>query len=117
MNSPVRKSNLEGKKELCVCYFVQKVIELEGNKTKKELDDIASGQSEVTDLNQPIIDATAKDVKITLDDNLEITRTEGQTTVKAGKLSQEKLTAKRIQEINNKHKKETSKDIKDDQSR
>ena len=116
MNSPMKESNLKGK-ELCVCYFVQKVMELEGNKSKKELDDIANGQSPVTDLEQPAIDATAKSVTITLDDNLEMTRTEGQTTVKAGKLSQEKQTAKKIQDINNKHKKETSKDIKEDQSR
>ena len=116
MNSPMKESNLKGK-ELCVCYFVQKVMELEGNKSKKELDDIANGQSPVTDLEQPAIDATAKSVTITLDDNLEMTRTEGQTTVKAGKLSQEKQTAKKIQDINNKHKREASKDDKDDQSR
>lgn len=100
MNSPMKGSSLKGK-ELCVCYFVQKVMELE---EKKELDDIANGQSEVTDLNQPAIDAIAKVVKITLDNNLEITRTEGQTTVKVGKLSQEKQTVKKIQDINNKLK-------------
>ena len=115
MNSPMKESNLKGK-ELCVCYFVQKVMEL-GDKSKKELDDIANGQSEVTDLNQPAIDAIAKDVKITLDDNLEMTRTEGQTTVKVGKLSQEKQTVKKIQEINNKHKIEASKNKTDEQSR
>lgn len=117
MNSPMKGSSLEGK-ELCVCYFVQKIMELEENKTKKELNDIANGQSEVTDVNQPAIDATVRGVKITLDDNnLEITRTEGQTTVKVGKLSKGKQEVKKIQEINNRHKMENLKDDKFDQSR